>query len=566
MLRPKPYGRRRNIVAWVRRRFDALDFAVRRRPWLSRLVGRVRSAMRWFARRFLSRAVQPPELGQARGVMANAPRQPTSGPKVLFVTFRAMKPFVARDVTIAQALRLRGARCEFFFCGGGLPICEMGWPAEDDATVGLCESCGSYVADMIDTAGFPRRSLGELVGDDERGAVENEVRAASCRDAPASFRGRALDPLVEQSLVRFFRTGTLPDTDEVARARDDFRVGAAIMSIAAPRLIDAASPDVIVLINGIFYEDRILREEARTRGVRVVSYEFGTQTGTLFFSDGAPAANYDISDLWERESDRPLGDDTVRELEALLRARRDGSVLLQRYYSRPRGLTTRDGTPTAAVFTNVSWDTAVTGKSLAFDSMFDWIAETIRIAASHPEIDFVIRAHPAESRVPGEASRELVTEFIERNFSSLPGNVRLVGSEEALDSYALIDAADVVAVYTSTIGLEAAAHGKPVCVAGQAHYRGRGFTTDITSADDYQALFNDLSWALPDPERHTLARRYAHLFFCRAMLPFPAVGGSLSEPVFNYASVAELGPGRDRYLDLICDGILEHEVPRLPAT
>ena len=36
--------------------------------------------------------------------------------------------------------------------------------------------------------------------------------------------------------------------------------------------------------------------------------------------------------------------------------------------------------------------------------------------------------------------------------------------------------------YTTTVGLEAAVRGIPVAVAGETHYRGRGFTSDIAVA------------------------------------------------------------------------------------
>jgi Capsule polysaccharide biosynthesis protein len=558
----KSHDLRIRVVRSIRLRMDALGLAVQRIPVLPALVRVLRKVMRWCVARFFPRAVKHPELEQARAVMADAPGQPTNGTKVLFMTFRQWAPNVAWETTIAQALRLRGARCAFFFCGGGLPICEIGWPARDAAKP--CKTCGPYVAEMIDVAKFPHRSLDELVSADERRAIETRVRSG--RYIPDLFRGRALDPLFEQSLLWFFRAGTLPKTEEAERAREDFRIGAAIMTTAAPRLLDAVSPDVVVLVNGLLYEEKIVREEALARGVRVVSYEMGVQAGTLQFSDTSPAVDNDISDLWEREGDRRLDDEAELVLQESLRARRSGSSLYRRYYPRPRSLSTRTPAPLVAVFTNVSWDTAVTGKAFAFDSMFDWLAETIRIAERHPELEFVIRAHPSESRWPGQESRERVTEFIRGRFASLPGNVRLVPPEEPVDSYSLVDAADVVAVFSSTVGLEAAAAGKPVCVVGKTHYRGRGFTKDATSAEDYQALFDDLSWAKPDSERRRRARRYAYLYFCRAMIPFRAViQDENSEPIFTYQNVAELAPGRDPYLDLVCDGILGGGSLRLPA-
>jgi hypothetical protein len=322
---------------------------------------------------------------------------------------------------------------------------------------------------------------------------------------------------------------------------------------------------VLVLVNGLFYEERIIRETALARGIRVVTYEVGAQAGTLHFSDRHPAVDYDIGDLWEQAGDQPLDAAAERDLETLLEGRRTGSGLAHRYYRRRKWIATRKETPLVAVFTNVSWDTAATGQAPAFESMFDWVAETVRVAQEHPAIGFILRAHPAESRWPGFQSRERLTDFLKRSFTSLPDNVRVVPPDEAIDSYALIDAADVVVVFSSTVGLEAAALGKPVCVAGRTHYGRHGFTIDVTTTEAYHTLFDDLSWAQTSPKRQQLARRYAYLFFVRSMIPFHAVvEKEPSEPVFMFEHVSELRPGCDPDLDLVCDGILAGGPIRLP--
>ena len=50
---------------------------------------------------------------------------------------------------------------------------------------------------------------------------------------------------------------------------------------------------------------------------------------------------------------------------------------------------------------------------------------------------------------------------------------------------------------------------------------------------------------------------YAYLYFCRKLMPFPAVVEEApSEPAFTFTSAAQLAPGRDPHLDVVCDGIL----------
>ena len=96
----------------------------------------------------------------------------------------------------------------------------------------------------------------------------------------------------------------------------------------------------------------------------------------------------------------------------------------------------------------------------------------------------------------------------------------------------------------------------PVAVAGDTHYRGRGFTLDVERHEQLEAAMRTADGRL-DPVQVELARRYAYTFFFRSMIPFPAVrtrGGLIVEAP---ASADVLAPGRDRHLDWICDRILD---------
>ena len=102
-----------------------------------------------------------------------------------------------------------------------------------------------------------------------------------------------------------------------------------------------------------------------------------------------------------------------------------------------------------------------------------------------------------------------------------PDNVRVVGPDDPISSYALLDVSDVVLTYASTIGLEAAVRGLPVAVAALTHYRECGFTIDVTSHEELERAL-DAPRALND-DQVELARRYAFTFFFRCMIPFPSV-------------------------------------------
>ena len=107
----------------------------------------------------------------------------------------------------------------------------------------------------------------------------------------------------------------------------------------------------------------------------------------------------------------------------------------------------------------------------------------------------------------------------------LPEHIHLITPTDKTNSYDLVDVATVGLVYTTTMGLEMAMNGVPVIVAGQTHYRGRGFTYDPDNWVNYYKILGSL---LDDPQKSILTEEqvklawtYAYTFFFDYPRPFP---------------------------------------------
>jgi hypothetical protein len=217
---------------------------------------------------------------------------------------------------------------------------------------------------------------------------------------------------------------------------------------------------------------------------------------------------------------------------------------------------------TTVLFTNVTWDLSTAGRDVAFDGLLDWILETIRVMGNLPDAQLVIRAHPAENHVQ---TRERILDHIREHRPNLPQNVFLVPPEKQIAARELYDLAGLVLAYCSTTGIEAAIHGRPVLLGGDPHYRGKGFTIDVRSRQEYSDLIRQ--WAdgrleRPSPETSELARRYFHLFFLRHHIPMNWTTSPLEPPFrLRIRDLSELLPGRNAALDVVCSGILNgHEI------
>jgi hypothetical protein len=225
--------------------------------------------------------------------------------------------------------------------------------------------------------------------------------------------------------------------------------------------------------------------------------------------------------------------------------------------------------PLVVMFCNILWDSAVLGRDIAFASMGDWVLGGIGWAASHPQVDLVVRIHPAEVGLRNHPTRERMAEHIARHVADLPPNVRVVQADDPTSSYVFMDEARFGLVYTSTVGLELAARGVPVVVAADTHYRGRGFTIDPVTPNEYWAAADRLLSSPPDSAERArireLARRYAALFFFRFHNVLDAVTeDGRSRPRIRADKASDLNPGRNPAMDRVVAGILEGIPPIAP--
>jgi len=101
--------------------------------------------------------------------------------------------------------------------------------------------------------------------------------------------------------------------------------------------------------------------------------------------------------------------------------------------------------------------------------------------------------------------------------------------------------------------------GKPVILAGQAHYGAKGFTLDASSQTDYVGMLEHAAALAPlSPEQTALARRYAYWYFVQRQIPIRAIDlGQGHWGDLDLDHIDSLLPGRDPIMDTVCHNIVE---------
>ena len=508
----------------------------------------------------LRRGGQAPEQRAARSLAAQARPVAADGPRVAFLSPRDWAAHVHWEAMIGHALQQRGAQVAFLTCGGGLEICDRAntWEAPPMP----CRSCTRYVEDSIDAHGFDRVPLRPgWEADEDDGWPELDAVALGGLAAVSGDDGAPLGALTEIPVKWFLMRTDLENEPLAAPTWRSFLRSARRIERGVEAALDRLQPDVVMLLNGLFLFEAVAWEVCRRRGIDVVTYERGMIKETLVVERNSPACLFDLRAPWAARRAQPLTEDEEARLDGYLDDRRHGRRTIDRFWGDARfdDAAATAGGRLVTLFTNLTWDSAVIGRERAFTSIQEWLATSVALVAERPQDTLVIRIHPAELKLPGKQTREPMLAVIEAQVGTLPPNVRVVEPTDPQSSYPLMEASDLGLVYTSTTGLELALRGVPTVVAGETHYRDKGFTLDVDDPEDFRAT---VTAALDDPAAHApdadLARRYAHLFFFEAPVGSPGVEEHVQGLVrLTTNRLADLAPGVDPDVDRICDVILD---------
>jgi hypothetical protein len=512
---------------------------------------------------------ESPEAAQLRTIMKNStlPELPAAGQRILLFSMRTWRIHKIWEGLIGRGLLERGADPTVVICDG-LPRCDMFGLNAPGYSAPHCRNCAAYNRQIFHLFGLPVQPMSAFHTACDRDEAQHMV--ASWTEDYESFEaeGLPLGELARPSLMRTLLRGSLKQDELSRRLYREYLMGGVILARAFRRMLARIQPDMLFTLSGMFFGERIGLTIAQQQGLHAVTHERGFARNRLVLAHDEPANRFAVDDAWDEAQDRPLTREQDAALDRYLASRQGGKDDVVNYWpsieSRREFIIDRlkldPSRPILTVFTNILWDTAVYRRDVGFAGMFDWLEALIRQVGALPGLQLVVRIHPAEVRLT-QKTRERVLDRLAAGHQLLPGNVVIVPPESDISSYALIDLSTVVCVYTSTVGLEATLRGVPVLVAGQTHYRGKGFTHDVESATHLAALLGTAAaWPRVPEEQVALARRYAHLFFLQNMLPIDLVTEDARGSVrFNFDSFAALKPGRHPVLDQICTAMLEHK-------
>ena len=529
------------------------------RLYLNKLRARVLRRVRARSRARANWGFLSADPGWAKALAAS--KSSASAPKILIATSTGSNwPCSSFESLLGVALTLRGAKVSFLLCDGTLPACQECSSSlmspkrlvQQGPRGLLCASCYRPAAAMIAETGIEAVKYSDFISGDNTHSVQHFEDA--CREHAAA------------GALRFYGRGTLPSVDGGGQVEGRYYDAALTTAKVVDRLIVEKNFDCAVFHHGIYVPQGVIGDVLRVRGIRVVNWGVSYRKSTVLFSHvdtyhrtmtkEDPSSWADLE--WSRRKEK--------RLEKYLYSRRAGDNDWISYRStRPQQIFTfiekvqlSRKKPVIGLLTNVLWDAQIHFDSAIYESMLDWLWDTIDHFIQRNDIQLVVRIHPAEKSGTVK-SNQPVEQEIKSRYGTLPSHIKIVRPDDPVSTYELMEICDTVLVYGTKTALELACLGIHVIVSGDAWCKGKGFTIDPSSREEYLGWLSRLPMRQKlNAQQRDLAKKYAYHFFFRRMIPISGLKAESMLAPFSVKvkTLEELMPGADEGLDVVCGGIL----------
>lgn len=504
-------------------------------------------------------------------------RQAQSGTKVLIATsIGSHYPAMQVESALAVALTLRGAQVQALLCDGVLPGCQMCEPrffpntkrfVQWGPSKDLCGQCAQPGRRVYEDIGVKVHAYSDTLPPDALERAQALAHEIAVRDIEHFvLDGLNVGEHAKAGALRFFARATLDEEPHGEAVLRRYFKAALLTAWAVRALIERERYEVAVFHHGIYVPQGIVGEVARQAGVRVVNWNPAYRKSCFIFSH-QDTYHHTLMDepvaVWD---EMPWPSEREAKITQYLRSRWEGENDWIRFHDNPYFEKDRmlaeigcdASRPIIGCLTNVMWDAQLHYPANAFANMLEWLLFTVRYFEKRPDLQLVIRVHPAEIRgsVP---TRQPVMAELKKYFPTLPSNVFVVAPESNVSTYVLSELCDAVLIYGTKTGVELASVGIPVIVAGEAWIRNKGLSSDANSVAGYQALLDALPLKARLPAQTVArARKYAYHFFFRRMIPVKVFVPHKGAPPYVFqGDLAALGPGGDPGMACIADGILQ---------
>ncbi len=370
--------------------------------------------------------------------------------------------------------------------------------------------------------------------------------------------------ILEATLLKHYKVGMVTSNLPMLNNKKQLIKNAISISDEIGNQLVKLRPDKVIMSHGIYSTWGPAFYVLTKNKIPVLVHSRGKKKYSQVFNWNKTGDSWDVSEEWEKVKNIGLTKKQAKEIKNYLASRIShkndvfvynfGKATTKEETIKKLGLD--NNKPIYTLFTNVLWDAASAQREIAFKNPIEWVIETIKWFNSHPDKQLIVKIHPAEIVIGTNMPfYDIITSKVKPS-----NNIKIIKPEEKVNSWSIYDITDLGLVHTTTAGMELPLVKKACAVVSQTHYRGKGFTIDIDSKEEYFNVLDNFDPNEIDYEKqYELALRYAYLLFIRYQIPFNYFFEKISTSIsgFKYNNVDQYFS--DRNFNSLIEKIIKKE-------
>lgn len=454
---------------------------------------------------------------------------------------------------LAKALSLRGYNILILMCDGYLDACEIK-SVKNENNKNPCFNCKNNIKQILPLFNFEVIKFSDFFCKEDKDILKQKLKSEYKKSKTFFYEGTDYSKIVEDSTIRYFygKPGGL-NIDEI---RLNNFLTAVLSDKIFKIILDKYKFDEVINNMSSYSVFEPYYNNCKRLGI---PYHLITLTqfnlNAVLYNWPEYYENLNRFNKWKKSRNKKeLNKKENEELDKFLKSRFKGNVEIFKnlnYFDDSnfnfQKLKINPNKKNYFLFSNIYWDVGMSDLNICFNSILDWVYETVKILQNHDEIHLYIKPHPGEYF---DTAKSLfgVEQYIKSKFENLPTNVTFIRPELKINTYSLIPFVDLAIVYNGTIGLEMLNKNKNVVVCAKAPYRGLSGTFNPENFIQYSKILVDFNNQKPiDIDQ---IRLFSYFYFIKSNIIF-----NLTEKVYgdNFMS----------YKFSSLDDLLEYKNPNL---
>jgi len=265
-------------------------------------------------------------------------------------------------------------------------------------------------------------------------------------------------------------------------------------------ILNQIQPDLVILFNGRFIENRPLLRVCQQKKIDFATHERGGKLNTFLFRINSiphsiETVRNEMEALWSQagvdrdEVGKTFYTNRIKRVEdawySFTKEQQEGRL--------PESLKNIDNKKVITIF-NSSLDEYEGLEGFGpffYQNDNEGILQICRSLERFSDIKLYLRVHPNLRRLNNSQNK-----FLKEKINVL-NSVEMIPAEDSVDTYALIDKSEIVIVFGSTVGAEAAFAGKKVVLLGRAAYENLDCFVIPKSHEELMTILTDDTYVFP---------------------------------------------------------------------